>query len=313
MSRASLQPEEERVQTRNDATRKICNEENEFVRNLMEEMQIENNQRFSALTDQAESSAAAISKTFESLSEKLDKGLTTQGRSLATTDLIVAKLAARADEPTETVNEIRTAIRDLTSAVEKQPANPAREQYLGKVLSELRSDLNRVMESRSESKAVPSTAATPERAPDTEEPNWVSDMVQRVLNAAKSPIPKKTKKAKVEVIDESSSSDDEDDRKRKTSIKKERDEESDADSSSDDSEEELVYGLSFWERRRGPKHTGLSVIKPSNPAFDRLLDYRFYRLKKHKTTRTSRETGKVRSLLKQMELTMKNRKFSGSD
>ena len=212
MSRASLQPEEERVQTRIDATRKICNEEDELVRNLVEEMQVETNQRFSALTDQAESSAAGISQTMELLSEKLDKGLTTQGCSLAATDAIVSKLAARSDEQTKTVKEIRVAIRDLTSAVEKQPANSAREQYLGKVLSELGSDLNRVMENQSESKAGPSTAPKPEKAQTTAEPNWVNSMVQRIIDASRSPTPKKVKKQPVELDDESSSSDDDDDR-----------------------------------------------------------------------------------------------------
>ena len=96
-------------------------------------------------------------------------------------------------------------------------------------------------------------------------------------------------------------------------MRKEEDVDSDSDTSDDDSEDELVYGLSFWERRRGPKHNGISVIQPSNTAFGRLLDYCFYRLARHKASRSSRETGKVRALLKQMELTMKSRKFSGND
>lgn len=90
-----------------------------------------------------------------------------------------------------------------------------------------------------------------------------------------------------------------------------------------DEEVEAVYtteedeparaGVSFFEREKGPKHPGLKSLKPTNPAFDRLLSYRFYRLSRHTSQQTGRQTGEVRRFIKSLELSMKQHAFSGED
>lgn len=62
------------------------------------------------------------------------------------------------------------------------------------------------------------------------------------------------------------------------------------DSESDDNDGEYVtdgrqilrterfHEISLFGRRKGPQHEVLTVIKPSNLPFDRLMNYRYYRL-----------------------------------
>ena len=86
--------------------------------------------------------------------------------------------------------------------------------------------------------------------------------------------------------------------------------ESDSDSDSDD---ETAIAVPFDRRRKGPKHPGLHVLRPSNPAFDRLMSYRYYRLRKTTHSRTARETGKVRDFIKRMDTSLRRHRFSGGD
>ena len=75
-------------------------------------------------------------------------------------------------------------------------------------------------------------------------------------------------------------------------------------------EPELV--MSFHERPEGPKHPLVEVIRPGDPMFDRLMNYRYYRLQ-------TRGKDKQESLLylhryqKPLDNAMKDCKFDGSD
>lgn len=78
-------------------------------------------------------------------------------------------------------------------------------------------------------------------------------------------------------------------------------------------DDEIQVVVTFFEREKGPKHDGLSSLKPSNPLYDRLMSYRYYRLMRTSDRRSSRSTGMLSALLKRMGLTMKEHSFSGDD
>lgn len=86
---------------------------------------------------------------------------------------------------------------------------------------------------------------------------------------------------------------------------------SESSSSSDESQD----GDEFHDapRPRGPRYKGLKELRPPNPAFDRLLSYRTYRLRNRRQKRSGKETGKVRDHLKRLGLTMKDASFNGDD
>lgn len=85
------------------------------------------------------------------------------------------------------------------------------------------------------------------------------------------------------------------------------------DTTDDEHSDMGMPAVPFFERERGPKHAGLSSIRPSNPLFDRLLSFRFYRLHRTDERRGSRETGMVRLLIKRLEIYLKEHAFSGKD
>ena len=70
--------------------------------------------------------------------------------------------------------------------------------------------------------------------------------------------------------------------------------------------------MSFHERPKGPKHPLVDVIRPGDPMFDRLMNYRYYRLQ-------TRRKDMKESLLylhryqKSLDTAMKDCKFDGSD
>ena len=64
---------------------------------------------------------------------------------------------------------------------------------------------------------------------------------------------------------------------------------------------------------KGPRYPGLKELHASDPLFDEALSYRFYRLKDTSQSRSSRATGKVRDLVKRMDIKKKNHHFDGED
>ena len=69
----------------------------------------------------------------------------------------------------------------------------------------------------------------------------------------------------------------------------------------------------FALRDKGPKHPGLASLQPSDGRYDKLLSYRYYRLKRVIQTRNSSSTTRLISLIKNLELTFSERKFDGKD
>lgn len=59
----------------------------------------------------------------------------------------------------------------------------------------------------------------------------------------------------------------------------------------------------------GIHHEGLITIKYNNPLYDRLLNYRTYRLRITTRKRTGKETTKIKDHVKRLELTIKYHKF----
>ena len=95
---------------------------------------------------------------------------------------------------------------------------------------------------------------------------------------------------------------------------------SDSDAESTDSEAERRKRKSRRKRailngilRKGPRFPGLKPLRATNPLYDQLLDYRYYRLRKTSQSRSSRDTGKAKEYVKRMEYTLKEHSFNGTD
>ena len=71
--------------------------------------------------------------------------------------------------------------------------------------------------------------------------------------------------------------------------------------------------LNIYQRGKGPKILGLDSLVPSDSRFDRLMSVRYYRLADTTETRTQDLTTRLHRVLKNLELTMKEHKFSGED
>ena len=98
------------------------------------------------------------------------------------------------------------------------------------------------------------------------------------------------------------------------------DEDSDSDSEgsitsedSDESPENKDERGGVFVRKRRPAFQKLKVIRPSNRDYRKLLDYRYYRLKDRRQKRTGYATKKVKKQTSKLEVTLKDRKFDGSD
>ena len=88
---------------------------------------------------------------------------------------------------------------------------------------------------------------------------------------------------------------------------------SEKDGQSTSSSDEEEDPITFFEREKGPRHMGLKTIKPSNSSFDRLMNYRYYRLKDGRSKRSHATSQATRHFIKSMDLTFKEHRFDGSD
>ena len=86
------------------------------------------------------------------------------------------------------------------------------------------------------------------------------------------------------------------------------DEESD-DSSDDDSSDVTVDRVPRKKFTKGESHQGLKVLRASDPLYKRLLDYRYYRLKRKSHRRKGRDTVEVKHRVTRMALTLQNLHF----
>ena len=82
---------------------------------------------------------------------------------------------------------------------------------------------------------------------------------------------------------------------------------------SDSDQEDRDATIPFYSRVKGPRYMGLQTIKPSDETFDRLLNYRYYRLQDVKSTRSARSMLDVSIHLKILQISMKDYIFSGSN
>ncbi len=71
--------------------------------------------------------------------------------------------------------------------------------------------------------------------------------------------------------------------------------------------------IAFPHREMGPRHAQVRVLKSADPEYDRLMNYRYYRLLRRNTGRTADSTIAVRKHLKSLDVTMKDYKFDGTD
>ncbi len=80
----------------------------------------------------------------------------------------------------------------------------------------------------------------------------------------------------------------------------------------EDSDEEDV--ISFFNRQKGPKHKDLKVLKPFDPAYERLMNYRFYRLLKRDRRRDASVMLDANKRTKALTLALGSKfHFSGED
>ena len=78
-------------------------------------------------------------------------------------------------------------------------------------------------------------------------------------------------------------------------------------------EDEEFWNVPFFERAKGPKHPGLSSLRSSDPMYDRLLSYRYYRLREKKAGVNAAGMIKLRIFMKSLDITMQGHRFDGSD
>ena len=81
---------------------------------------------------------------------------------------------------------------------------------------------------------------------------------------------------------------------------------------SSDDESQLAI-VPFHQRSKGPSHRRLASLQPSNKKYQRLMSYRYYRLRKTTHTRDHARTTQLHKLLKNLDLSFRESKFSGQD
>ena len=83
--------------------------------------------------------------------------------------------------------------------------------------------------------------------------------------------------------------------------------------STDEDERPTTLSIHIHQRQKGPKPKGLDSLVPSDERFDRPMSYRYYRLLDTTSLRTYETTSRLHKNLKNIELTMREQKFSGED
>ena len=78
-------------------------------------------------------------------------------------------------------------------------------------------------------------------------------------------------------------------------------------------QQEHGQAIPFFARKKGPLHEGITIIKPSDPVFDRLMNYRYYRLADTRQVRSAEDTKRLRDQAKTFQSTFDTTKFSGED
>ena len=69
----------------------------------------------------------------------------------------------------------------------------------------------------------------------------------------------------------------------------------------------------FHQRLKGPSNLLLASLQPSNQRYQRLMSYRYYRLRKTAHTRDHQRTSQLHKFLKNLDLSFRESKLSGRD
>ena len=75
----------------------------------------------------------------------------------------------------------------------------------------------------------------------------------------------------------------------------------------------FTKGVPFHQRRKGPSNRRLASLQTSNKRYQQLMSYRYYRLQKKAHTGDHARMTQLHSLLKNLDLSFRERKFSGQD
>ena len=76
-------------------------------------------------------------------------------------------------------------------------------------------------------------------------------------------------------------------------------------------EEHEMCVIPFSQRTKGPSHPGLASLRPSHERYDRLMSYRYHRLRRPCHSRNSASTLRLHKLITNLDLTFKENKFAG--
>ncbi len=79
------------------------------------------------------------------------------------------------------------------------------------------------------------------------------------------------------------------------------------------SDEDEMSKIPFYSRDKGPRYPGLTAIRPADPDFDRLLNYRYYRLIRREQRRDANTMLEASKRLKALTLALGDCKFNGQD
>lgn len=69
----------------------------------------------------------------------------------------------------------------------------------------------------------------------------------------------------------------------------------------------------FIGKRKGPRHEGLTVTKPSDPTSDRPMNYQYFRLQNSSYMLLAKESWKIREQVKTFHDVFKNTNYIGED
>ncbi len=182
---------------------------------------------------------------------------------------------------------------------EEQPTEAADENSAADTFAAVQAELSRLQQSQAAETAAPphkSNVADPENPPVDNTPTVAG--CASCQQCANRPRPSRSRRDTRRETAESSDSSDSDTRPF-------------ADDGGSSDEED---NISFFNRPKGPRHRGLQTQKPFDPAFDRLMNYRYYRLQR--TTRRRDASAMLDGNKRVKALTYAlgaNFKFSGED
>lgn len=241
-------------------------------------------------------------------------------RLFAATEDSLARLA-QAESIAETLEEVKSSLEETTKTQRETQNTQAAMQETLKQLNDsfinsvgaLRRDVNTVMEEASETRKSPfDQAPLRETAKAAHDHGGQCSDTKYALSAkatrSNRTSSKKNKKAiKPSPRSGTSRRHTEDD----TTTSEESDNSQQYGAATTDEEADAF--LPFFQRKNGPKRAGLSSIIPPNRLYDKLMSYRYYRLMRTDHRRNADANNNLSRLLKSLDLTFKEHKFSGSD